>query len=51
MDYKCPKCGYNEYIQEEMRATGGLWSKIFNIQNKRFFSVSCKKCGYAEFII
>jgi predicted nucleic-acid-binding Zn-ribbon protein len=44
----CPKCGNREYEVDEMRATGGVFAKIFDVQNKKFTTVSCKKCGYTE---
>jgi len=47
--YKCPKCGYREYESGEIRTSGGFWSKVFNIENRKFVSISCKKCGYTEF--
>ena len=31
-----------------MAATGGGLSKFFNIQNKRFATVACKRCRYTE---
>ncbi len=34
MKYKCPKCDNTTYEIGEMRATGGTWSKIFDVQNK-----------------
>lgn len=46
--YKCPKCGCEEYETDQMRATGGLFAKLFDIQNKKFVTISCKKCGYTE---
>ena len=46
--YKCSKCGNTEYDSGEIRATGGFWTKIFNIQNRKFITLSCKKCGYTE---
>ncbi|NRD22193.1 GTP-binding protein [Winogradskyella litoriviva] len=49
MNYRCPKCDNPTYEVSEMRATGGRWSKIFDIQNKKFSSVTCKKCSYTEF--
>lgn len=49
MNYKCPKCDNTTYEVSEMRATGGTWSKIFDVQNKKFSSVTCKKCSYTEF--
>ncbi|BBB33039.1 conserved hypothetical protein [Thermotomaculum hydrothermale] len=47
--YVCPKCGNREYKKGEMRATGGFFSKIFDVQNKRFTTISCTVCGYTEF--
>jgi hypothetical protein len=44
---KCIKCK-GEYEQGEMRAAGGFWTKIFNIQNKKFTTLSCIECGYTE---
>ncbi|WP_142784509.1 zinc ribbon domain-containing protein [Changchengzhania lutea] len=49
INYSCPKCHNNTYDLSEMRATGGRWSKIFDIQNKKFTSVTCKTCTYTEF--
>jgi hypothetical protein len=46
--YKCPKCGGSQCAVGEMRATGGFWTKIFNIQNRRFSTVTCSKCKYTE---
>ena len=45
----CPKCSEKEYEIGEMRVTGSFWTKIFNIQNKKYSSVSCSKCSYTEF--
>ena len=49
MNYRCPKCDNTTYELGEMRATGGTLSKIFDVQNKKFTSVTCKKCTYTEF--
>ena len=46
--FKCAKCGGFEYKIGELRAAGSFWTKIFNVQNLRFNTVSCKKCGYTE---
>lgn len=48
IQYTCPKCGCNHYEQDQFQATGGDFSKIFNVQNKRFYTVSCTSCGYTE---
>lgn len=49
MKYRCPKCSNTTYEIDQMQATGGTFSKLFNIQNKKFSSVTCTKCTYTEF--
>ena len=46
--WKCSKCGYEEYEKYQFQATGGNFAKIFDVQNKKFITISCKKCGYTE---
>lgn len=44
----CPKCGSQEFEKDQFQATGGTFSKMFDVQNKRFITISCEKCGYTE---
>ena len=46
--YICPKCNNQHYERDQFQATGGNFAKIFDIQNKRFVTVTCTKCGYTE---
>ncbi len=46
--YVCPKCGCTSYEQDQFQATGDNLTKVFNVQNKRFYTVSCTQCGYTE---
>ena len=46
--WKCIKCGNEEYEKDQFQATGGDFAKIFDIQNKKFTTISCTKCGYTE---
>ncbi|RKZ15789.1 GTP-binding protein [bacterium] len=46
--YKCPKCGHDQFESSEFRATGGFLTKIFDIQSKRFTTVTCSHCKYTE---
>jgi predicted nucleic-acid-binding Zn-ribbon protein len=46
--WSCPKCSNNQYEKDQFRATGGLLSKVFDIQNKHFTTVSCSRCTYTE---
>lgn len=47
--YTCQKCGNRTFEIGEVRAAGSFWTKIFNIQNRMFTSVTCSKCRYTEF--
>lgn len=47
--YTCPKCQHHQYDSGQARTTGGFWSKVFDIQNRKFITISCQKCGYTEF--
>lgn len=46
--YQCPKCGNQHYESDQFQATGGNFAKIFDIQNKKYYTVSCTSCGYTE---
>ena len=46
--YVCPKCGCTQYESDQFQATGGNFAKMFDIQNKRFTTISCSRCGYTE---
>ena len=47
-NYKCPKCSCQACDVSEMRATGGFLTKVFDIQSKRFTTVTCSQCKYTE---
>ncbi|HPG39443.1 MAG TPA: zinc ribbon domain-containing protein [bacterium] len=49
LNYTCPKCKNNQCQVGEIRTTGGFLTKVFDIQNKRFTSVTCTRCSYTEF--
>lgn len=44
----CAKCGCTTYESDQFQATGGNFAKIFDVQNKKFITVSCTRCGYTE---
>ena len=46
--YRCLKCGFDRYESDQFQATGGNFAKIFDVQNKKFLTVSCARCGYTE---
>ena len=47
--YSCPKCKGTDFDVGEIRASGGVLSAMFELQNKRFSYVACKRCKYTEF--
>ncbi|MHC5248473.1 zinc ribbon domain-containing protein [Enterococcus sp. LJL120] len=46
--YVCEKCGNNHYEADQFQATGGNFAKIFDVQNKKFITISCSRCGFTE---
>ncbi len=46
--YTCPKCGNRNADVDQIRTTGSGFTKYFNIQNRKFTTVSCTNCGYTE---
>lgn len=46
--YVCVKCGCRHYESDQFQATGGNFAKLFDIQNKKFITVTCCDCGYTE---
>jgi predicted nucleic-acid-binding Zn-ribbon protein len=48
LNFKCPKCSHPEYEVGEFRAAGGFFTKVFDVQSKRFTTVTCTRCKYTE---
>lgn len=48
MNWKCAKCENEEFEKDQIQTTGGDFAKIFDVQNKKFVTISCTKCGYTE---
>ena len=48
LDFHCPKCSNTTCEVGEFRATGGILTKIFDVQSKRFSTVTCTRCRYTE---
>ncbi len=49
ISFKCVKCGASDHTEGEVHMAGGFWSKIFDVQGRKFKTASCKQCGYTEF--
>jgi predicted nucleic-acid-binding Zn-ribbon protein len=48
LNFSCSKCGHSTYEISEFRATGGILTKIFDVQSKKFTTVTCSQCRYTE---
>lgn len=46
--WRCMKCESEQYESGEMRVSGGFWSRMFDVQNKKFSTISCMACGHTE---
>lgn len=47
-NWQCQKCQNKEFAADQFAATGGGLTKFFNIQNKKFTTVTCTRCMYTE---
>ncbi|MEG2570324.1 MAG: zinc ribbon domain-containing protein [Clostridia bacterium] len=48
VQYICQKCGNKTFNSDSFQATGGNFAKIFDVQNKKFITISCTQCGFSE---
>ena len=46
--WRCPKCANAEFETGQFRAVGGNLSRLFDVQNRKFTTVSCTRCGFTE---
>ena len=44
--YVCPKFGSDQFETDKFKATGGRFAKIFDVQNKKFTTVTWSGCSY-----
>lgn len=47
-DDGCLKCGHTDVSVDKIATSGGGLSKMFDIQNRGFQTVTCTNCGYTE---
>ena len=46
--YQCTKCENTTYKTGELRTTGSGLSRFLNLQNQKYATVACEKCGYTD---
>ncbi len=47
-NWQCLKCRHREFETDTMRATGGIFSRVFDVQNRKFTMVTCQRCHFTE---
>lgn len=47
-NWQCPKCQNLEFETDQFAATGGGITKIFDVQSKKFSTVTCTRCKFTE---
>lgn len=47
-NWKCPKCNNKDFETDTISTTGTGFSRFFDIQNRKFATLSCARCGYTE---
>jgi hypothetical protein len=48
-DAGCPKCGHTDAEVDDIATTGTGLSRLVDVQNRQFKTVSCTRCGCTEF--
>lgn len=46
--FVCAKCGNQSFTSDRFQAAGGNFAKLFDVQNKKFITISCTNCGFTE---
>ena len=48
LKFTCQKCKNEDYDEGKISTTGSGLSRFLNMQNNKFVTISCTKCGYTE---
>jgi predicted nucleic-acid-binding Zn-ribbon protein len=49
LPFKCLRCGYHACDIGEIHVAGGFWSKVFDVEGRKFSTVTCERCKHTEF--
>lgn len=49
MNYTCIRCDYDQCEVGQIYAAGGFWSKVFDVEGRKFSTVTCERCKHTEF--
>lgn len=48
-NYRCLLCQHDRCEIGTIYAAGGFWSKIFDVEGRKFSTVTCERCKHTEF--
>ena len=48
-NYQCLRCKSRQFEVGEIHVAGGFWSKVFDIEGRKFTSITCSSCKHTEF--
>jgi hypothetical protein len=48
-NFKCLRCGHTRCEVGEIHVAGGIFSKLFDVEGRKFTSVTCDHCKHTEF--
>ena len=46
--FKCPKCAHDGCERLDISTAGGILSRLYNVQHRKFTAVTCMACGFTE---
>jgi uncharacterized protein len=47
--FQCIRCKGDMCNVGEMHVAGGFWSKVFDVEGRKFSTVTCSRCRHTEF--
>lgn len=48
LNYSCIRCSNKTCEIGEMHVAGGFWSKVFDVEGRKFSTVTCTRCKHTE---
>ena len=49
LEYRCSQCGDTTCDVGEVHMAGGFWSKVFDVEGRKFTTLTCSRCKHTAF--